>query len=93
MLDPIQANSIRSPAIIGGCDMPVSWEVVLGIPVGKVVCIYVFLLRFALRHIGPSIILVMKETVLYRPDENLCLPFVPSIRILYSIDAEASLAN
>ena len=37
VLDPIQANSIRSPAIIGGCDMPVSWEVVLGIPVGKVV--------------------------------------------------------
>jgi len=37
VLDPIQANSIGCPAIVGSCDMPVGWEVTLGIPVGKVV--------------------------------------------------------
>jgi len=37
VLDPIQANGIRSLAILGGCDTPVGWEVVLGIPVGEVV--------------------------------------------------------
>ena len=37
VLDPIQAYRIRSPAIIGSCDTPVGWEIVLGIPVGEVV--------------------------------------------------------
>ena len=37
VLDPIQANGISSPAIVGGCDTPVGWEVALGVPVGKVV--------------------------------------------------------
>ena len=37
MLDPIQAYCIGSPAIVGGRDTPVRWEVALGIPVGKVV--------------------------------------------------------
>ena len=37
VLDPIQANGIRGLAIIGSYDMPVGWEVVLGILVGEVV--------------------------------------------------------
>ena len=37
VLDPIQAYRIGSPAIFGGCDAPVGWEVALGIPVGEVV--------------------------------------------------------
>ena len=37
VLDPIQANGIGCPAIVGSCDAPVGWEVTLGIPVGKVV--------------------------------------------------------
>ena len=37
MLDPIQAYYISRPAIVGSCDTPVGWEVVLGVPVGKVV--------------------------------------------------------
>ena len=37
VLDPIQAYCIGSPAIVGGCNAPVGWEVVLGVPVGKVV--------------------------------------------------------
>ncbi len=39
VLDPIQANGISSPAIVGGCDTPVGWEVALGVPVGEVVVI------------------------------------------------------
>jgi len=37
VLDPIQAYCISRPAIVSGCDMPVSWEVVLGVLVGEVV--------------------------------------------------------
>jgi len=37
VLDPIQAHCISRPAIVGGYDAPVSWEVTLGIPVGEVV--------------------------------------------------------
>ena len=37
VLDPIQAYCIGRPAIVGSCDMPVGWEVALGIPVGEVV--------------------------------------------------------
>jgi len=37
VLDPIQANGISRPAIVGGYDTLVGWEVALGIPVGKVV--------------------------------------------------------
>ena len=37
VLDPIQAYRIGSPAIVGGCDTPVGWEVALGVPVGEVV--------------------------------------------------------
>ena len=37
VLDPIQANGISRPAIVGSCDAPVGWEVALGVPVGKVV--------------------------------------------------------
>ena len=37
VLDPIQANGIGCPAIVGSCDAPVGWEVTLGIPVGEVV--------------------------------------------------------
>ena len=37
VLDPIQAYRIGSPAIFGGCDAPVGWEVALGVPVGEVV--------------------------------------------------------
>ena len=37
VLDPIQANGIGCPAIVGSCDTPVGWEVALGIPVGEVV--------------------------------------------------------
>ncbi len=37
VLDPIQAYCISRPAIVGGCDAPVSREVALGIPVGEVV--------------------------------------------------------
>jgi len=37
VLDLIQANGIGRPAIIGSCDTLVGWEVVLGIPIGKVV--------------------------------------------------------
>jgi len=37
VLDPIQANCIGRPAIVSGCDTPVGWEVVLGIPVSEVV--------------------------------------------------------
>jgi len=37
VLDLIQAYRISSPAIVGGCDAPVSWEVALGIPVSDVV--------------------------------------------------------
>jgi len=37
VLDPIQANSIGRPAIVGSCDTLVGWEVALGVPVGKVV--------------------------------------------------------
>jgi len=37
VLDPIQAYRISSPAIVGGCDAPVSREVALGVPVSEVV--------------------------------------------------------
>jgi len=37
VLDPIQANGISRPAIVGSCDALVGWEVALGIPVGEVV--------------------------------------------------------
>ena len=37
MLNPIQAYSISSPAIVGGCNTPVGWKVTFGVPVGKVV--------------------------------------------------------
>jgi hypothetical protein len=37
VLNPIQAYRIGSPAIVGGCDTLVGWEVALGIPVGEVV--------------------------------------------------------
>ncbi len=37
VLDPVQANCIGSPAIVGSCDTPVGWEVALGVPVGEVV--------------------------------------------------------
>ena len=37
VLDPIQAYCIGSPAIFGGCNAPVGWEVALGVPVGEVV--------------------------------------------------------
>ena len=37
VLNPIQANGISCPAIIGSCDTPVGWEVALGVPVGEVV--------------------------------------------------------
>ena len=37
VLDPIEADCIDGPAIVGGCDLPVSWEVALGVLVGKVV--------------------------------------------------------
>ena len=37
VLDPIQANGISRPAIIGSCDTPVGREVALRIPVGEVV--------------------------------------------------------
>jgi hypothetical protein len=37
VLDLFEANGIGSPAVVGGCDTPISWEIALGIPVGKVV--------------------------------------------------------
>jgi len=37
VLDPIQAYCIGRLAIVGSCNMPVGWEVALGILVGKVV--------------------------------------------------------
>ena len=37
VLDPIQANGIGRPAIVGSCDAPVGWEVALGVLVSKVV--------------------------------------------------------
>ena len=37
VLDPIEAYNIRSPAIVGGCNALVGWEVVLCILVGEVV--------------------------------------------------------
>ena len=37
VLDPIQADGISSPAIVGSCDTPVGREVTLGVPVGEVV--------------------------------------------------------
>ncbi len=37
VLDPIQANGISYPAIVGSCNTPVGWEVALSIPVGKIV--------------------------------------------------------
>ncbi len=37
VLDPIQAYCIGRPAIIGGYDTLVGWEVALGIPVSEVV--------------------------------------------------------
>jgi hypothetical protein len=37
VLDPIQAYYIDGPAIFGGRDTPVGWEVAFGIPVGEVV--------------------------------------------------------
>ena len=37
VLDLIQAYYIGGPAIVGGRDAPVGWEVALGIPVGEVV--------------------------------------------------------
>jgi hypothetical protein len=37
VLDPIQANNISCLAIVSSYDIPVGWEVILGILVGKVV--------------------------------------------------------
>jgi hypothetical protein len=37
VLDPIQAYYIGSPTIVGSCNAPGSWEVVLGILVGEVI--------------------------------------------------------
>ena len=37
VLDPIQAYYIGRPAVVGGCDTPVGWEVALGVPVSEVV--------------------------------------------------------
>jgi hypothetical protein len=37
VLDPIQANGIGSPAIVGSRDTPIGQEIALGIPVGEVV--------------------------------------------------------
>ena len=37
MLDPIQAYSIGSLAIVSSCNVPVGWKVALSVPVGRVV--------------------------------------------------------
>jgi hypothetical protein len=37
VLDLIEAYCISCPAVVGGCNTPVGWEVALLIPVGEVV--------------------------------------------------------
>jgi hypothetical protein len=38
VLDPIETHGISSPAILGGCDMPVGWEVALGVQLARWYC-------------------------------------------------------